>query len=221
MGKINFLKDKLVSKDAKIAVMQRVLWKLGFTTFNKGYFNVNIVGIRTNDVTTNVFNDYMVVWYWAMMNSKVLPQFFIWPITTDPGLYYLNNPSNVYGTAILKEGQYKNTFAIDYHGGKYLALCQRLAPVTVYRDRNKDNVLDFKNEQTGFFGINIHRASYASIVGMVGKFSAGCQVFQNPADFKDFMTIIQSAEGLWKNEFTYTLITENQFDKHNGIEEKN
>lgn len=203
--------DPNVSKADKIAAMVKVYHKLGYQAWLKGYFNLNIGGIRTNDQTTNIFNDWIFCFYWAEKNGGVVPQFFMWEATTDPGLYYLNNPLNVNGTAILKEGQYKDTFAIDYHHGSYLALCQRLAPVTVYRDRNKDNALDFNGLiETGFFGINIHRASYASIVGMVGKFSAGCQVFKNPGHFKDFMTIAQSAADIWGNKFTYTLLTEKQ-----------
>lgn len=212
---MKYFLDPAVPKADKIARMVKIYHKLGYETFVKGYFNLNIGGIRTNDPESNVFNDWIFCFYWAESNGGVVPQFFMWEATTDPGLYYLQRPINVYGTAILKEGQYKNTFAIDYHNGKYLALCQRLAPVTVYRDRNKDNVLDFVGpEQTGFFGVNIHRASYLSIVGQVGKFSAGCQVFKNPGHFKDFMTIADAAAEIYGNKFTYTLLTESQIDKY-------
>ena len=64
----------------------------------------------------------------------------------------------------MKEGQYVDTFAIDYHQGKYLALCQRWKPIIVYRDRNKNNVFEFENEESGMFGGNIHCAGPDSIL---------------------------------------------------------
>ena len=48
--------------------------------------------------------------------------------TTLPGLYWLENPMNSKGCAILKEGQYKGVYEIDLHNGKYEAICQRLGP---------------------------------------------------------------------------------------------
>ena len=44
--------------------------------------------------------------------------------------------------------------------GAHKALCQRNRKVKVWRDNNKDNILDWEGEtDTGYFGINIHRAN--------------------------------------------------------------
>ena len=103
-------------------------------------FNINIVGIRSDDNTANSFNDTMILFWkfggwWNNMT---------FPITTDPGIYWRTNPMNVKGTAILKPGQYKGMWAIGKHQGRYEALRQ-VKPCTVYRDNNKDDKLDNLN----------------------------------------------------------------------------
>lgn len=170
-------------------------------------YNLNIVGIRATNPTTNRFNDLMCV-FW-----KYEGQWNIYKMqcTTLPGLHWLENPMNPKGCAILKEDQYKSTYSIDKHNGKYLALCQRLAEVTVYRDDDKDREYDMiaSTEQTGMFGINIHRASAYKELERVNKNSAGCQVIQDPNEFQIHMDIVKKAGEMWGNSFTYTLINEN------------
>jgi hypothetical protein len=123
---------------------------------------------------------------------------------------------NSKGCAILKEGQYKGVYEIDLHNGKYEAICQRLGPVTVYRDDDKDTEYDMLEgtEQTGMFGINLHRASAYKELDDVDKNSAGCQVIQDPNEYEVHMGIASMAAEIWGNKFTYTLINEN--DLYNG-----
>lgn len=175
----------------------------------KFYFQehkLNIVGLRTLDMTPNVFNDLLFVAY--LKESKMYCH--QWKITTDPGLYWLKKPLNVNGTAILVPGQYLDTYSIDLHQGKYKALCQRLKPVKVYRDNNKDDRYDFNDAtiETGLFGINIHRAKEKTLSFRVDKFSAGCQVFANSADFEQFMILAELHKKHHGNSFTYTLLQE-------------
>lgn len=167
-------------------------------------FELNIVGIRSGDMTPNIFNDKLIA-FWMTEDPTRPYQERIWDITTDPGLYWLKNPTNVDGTAILFPGQYKS-FALDLHRGKYLALCQRLDKVKVYRDSNKNDRYDADETEWGMFGINIHKAGNDSPA--VNKWSAGCQVFQRETDFDEFIELCQTHRAIYENIFTYTLITE-------------
>ena len=97
---------------------------------------------------------------------------------------------------------------IGLHRGKYEALVQRGAAVSVWRDRNGDDVHDYgQNEESGYFGINIHRASARRESEIVGQYSAGCQVIADPAEFDIFMSLCrrQIAETGFER-FSYTLM---------------
>ena len=65
-----------------------------------------------------------------------------WPITTDPGLYWLENPMNVDGTAILAPGQYRGAYRIGKHRDDYQAVVQTGGEVAVYRDDDRNALLD-------------------------------------------------------------------------------
>ena len=118
-------------------------------------WNLNIIGIRNSALSNKTFDDTLIVFHKFLNNWHIA----YYPITTDPSDYYLQYPINNSGTAILKEGQYKGAYQIDLHNGNYYALCQRLQPVTVYRDNNRDGKLNFieSSLKTGLFGINIHK----------------------------------------------------------------
>ena len=174
--------------------------------FNKGYYNLNIIGVRRKgNKVTNAFDDFLVVIYRTPNRNTVK---VIFPITTEPGLSYMINPSNKKGTAILKPGQYRGSWIIGKHKGKYEALCQ-YKPVTVYRDDNKNDVYDISplKEDKGIFGINIHKAGDNS--KYIDKWSAGCQVFKHSNDFRTFMRLChEQIKHGFGNKFTYTLINE-------------
>jgi len=165
---------------------------------------LNIVGIRADSTQPNAFDDSINVYYKTATGDWQLHSF---PATTDPGTYWLENPLNPQGTAILKAGQYLNSHSIGLHRGKYEALVQ-VRPVTVLRDYDRNAVLDFLNgkEDTGLFGINVHHAQAEGTTKYVDKFSAGCQVFANIEDFNLFMQLCYRHRELYGNSFTYTLI---------------
>jgi hypothetical protein len=169
-------------------------------------FELNIVGVRANSTVPNSFDDTVIVFY---KNNSGDWQYHKFPATTDPGTFWLRNLMNPQGTAIVKQGQYIGSHGIGIHRGKYQALTQK-RPLTVIRDYDRDAVLDFNNgkEQTGIFGINIHRASVNGTTKFVEKHSAGCQVFANIDDFNLFMQLAQRHKQLYGNDFTYTLIDE-------------
>jgi hypothetical protein len=189
--------------------IERAVKEKGFKWFedsaNKGY-DVNIVGIRNNapsiaDKVTNVFDDHITISYKDSLGNW---QFFCWNATTDPGKKGVQQFHNAKGVARLVPGQYRATWKIDKHQGKYDALCQRLGEVTVWRDGNKDLKFDEVRKDTGIFGINIHKAGTDST--WVENWSEGCQVFKRVKDFETFMFICKKAAKIHGNKFSYTLL---------------
>ena len=180
----------------------------GYVWFTKGNYNLNIIGIRSNNKNkvTNKYDDMLVVDYNTGNGHKRV----CYTITTEPGLYYIENLCNSKGAAILVPGQYRGCWQIGVHRGKYKALCQK-KEVKVYRDNNKNQIYDWDPAtlDEGLFGINIHKAGKLS--QRVDTWSAGCQVLSSETDFKAFMNYCnkQVQNGLGKN-FTYTLLKEEE-----------
>lgn len=177
--------------------------------------NINIIGVRRDNQGTNTFDDYLLVMY--RDKEEMITQH--WEATTDPGKYWLENPMNPKGTAVLIPGQYRGTWKIGKHQNSYEALVQR-KPVKVWRDNNKDEVIDYESFSTlnpvdeGFFGINIHRSNPYTESYVVNKWSAGCQVFKRVQDFVEFMDLCRQSSKIYGNSFTYTLIDEKDLRKH-------
>ena len=197
--------DKLLEK-IKSADFSKILVNKGYAYFTNGKYNLNIIGVRrAGTKVTNQFDDYIVVEYIDMYGIKTRDVF---PATTDPGLSSMTKPMSTKGCAILVPGQYRSSWMIGYHKGKYEAIVQ-YKPVKVYRDNNKDAVYDFnpKTIEEGTFGINIHKAGTHST--QVDNWSAGCQVLANKEDFDTLMKLAhrQISQGYGKL-FTYTLINE-------------
>jgi hypothetical protein len=190
--------------------IQDALQKKGYKIFMRP-FELNIVGVRSDSTKPNAFDDTIYVFY-VDKEGKLIQQKF--QATTDPGTYWLQNPMNPQGTAILKQGQYIGSHAMGLHRGKYMALVQQ-RPVTVMRDYDRNAILDFNNgrEDTGLFGINIHRASETGTTKVVDHYSAGCQVFASITDFILFMSLCERHKGLYGNSFTYTLIDERAINR--------
>jgi hypothetical protein len=165
--------------------------------------DLNIVGIRTNDNSSNRFNDWLTVFY-RTLDTWV---FFAFPATTDPGIFYRLHPINVNGTAIIKPGQYRGAYKVGLHKG-YRALQQK-GPITVWRDADKDAELDTDgSEDTGIHAVNIHRANPNRASQQIDKWSAGCQVIADPDHFDFLITLCGRAKVKYGNSFTYTLLEE-------------
>ncbi len=185
-----------------------VMKSKGYRVFeNPSGHDLNLVGIRTSSSRANAFDDWLTLFYlfdgvWNM---------FAFPSTTDPGTYYRENPLNVKGTAIMKPGQYRRAFKVGRHKG-YKAM-QQVGPITVYRDNDKDVELDTTGteEDSGMHAVNIHRASRIRASTRVDKWSAGCQVMQDPDHFDFYMTLCDRGAQKFGNLFTYTLLESDDF----------
>jgi len=186
-----------------LARIKAILREREYILYTKPY-QLNIVGLRGKSTVPNKFDDEIHVFYRTDSGNW---NYHVFNATTDPGTFWLNNPSFEQGTAILATGQYVNAYALGMHRGLYEALVQ-VKPVAVIRDYNRDAMLDFNNgnRQTGLFGINIHRAESSGTTKFIDKHSAGCQVFQNAGDYKTFLALCQKHCGRYGNSVTYTLI---------------
>jgi hypothetical protein len=189
--------------------IEKTVKSKGYTWFedasNKTY-DVNIVGVRNNhpsiaDKVTNVFDDWLTI---SFKDESGKWQFYCWNATTDPGKKGVQEFHNKKGVARLVPNQYRGVWKIDKHQGKYDALCQRLGPVTVWRDSNKDLIFEERVTDTGIFGINIHKAGQDS--QWVENWSEGCSVFKRVKDFDVFMSICKKAAKIHGNKFSYTLV---------------
>ena len=192
-----------------------VMKSKGYKTFEaETPFDLNIFGIRSTNTLPNRFDDVVgVVYRDPLLEWKIE----VFQATTDPGLYWLEgyDSSRVTGTAILCPGQYRGVYKLAKHRGAYTALCQRNGTVKVWRDSNRDDVLDFDAGVAfdGYYGINIHRASAYHTSKTVDKWSAGCQVIANPEHFDRLIFLARKQieyHPSWTS-FTYTLLDEADF----------
>lgn len=156
--------------------------------------NFNIIGLRNPDYKPNTFCDLLII--------TAPPHVYTFPCTTRPGRHWLLNLLNPKGAAVLKAGQYVNAYRLGQHKGQP-ALVQ-VAPVTVYRDGDRDELAETQGVlDTGLFGINIHRANSSITSKLVDKWSAGCQVVANPNDMDQILKLCRDSG---KGFFTYTLL---------------
>lgn len=188
---------------------EKIFKQKGYSYFTRGAYNLNIIGIRSDNKNkvTNLYDDALVVIY-KTPTGKWQRQ--VYQITTEPGSYYMiKQLLNPKGTSILVPGQYRGAWEFGKHKGLYNALVQKKA-VSVYRDNNRDIFYDMKPEKidTGVFGINIHRSNEFLKSTYVDRYSAGCQVFADPNQFKSFLELCKKQKEKYGNSFTYTLLNE-------------
>ena len=176
----------------------------GYATFETKSWDLNIIGVRKKSGIPNKFDDKIFV---VAKNDSGAFQLWGWTATTDPGLYWMQNAMNKLGTAALVPGQYRGSWKIGKHH-ENPGLVQ-IKPVKTYRDGNRDSKLDLVESSIseGLYGINLHRAGAHSTV--VDKWSAGCQVWANDADYEQFMALCQKQVAVnGYKTFTYTLLNE-------------
>jgi hypothetical protein len=196
----------MIKSDLSYNKVKAAVTKAGFKFFT-GEMNVNMIGIRSKNRQVDNWDDFFVL-CWQENGQNM-----IWvddQFTTDPGLYYMTQKLlNPAGCGILARGQYKGVWKIGGHGkNKYEAFVQTGGKVKLYRDRDKNNIMNFdpKSIQEGYFGVNQHHG-YDS--GKVGPNSAACQVHRYKKDLAFVLSIakrnINEGHG---DSFTYTLLEE-------------
>jgi hypothetical protein len=196
----------MIKSDLSYNKVKTAVEKAGFKFFI-GSLNLNMIGIRSKNRQVDNWDDFFVLcWQEGGKNMIWVDDQF----TTDPGFYYMTQKLlNPAGCGILARGQYKGVWKIGPHGkNKYEAFVQTGNKVKLYRDRDKDNILEFdpKSIQEGYFGVNQHHG-YDS--GKVGPNSAACQVHRYKKDLAYVLSMAKKniAAG-WGDSFTYTLLEE-------------
>ncbi len=114
-----------------------------------------------------------------------------WSGTTEPGRWYTQHPMNPKGAARIAFGQYKS-WRVGIHGNSepHEALVQ-VAPVAVYRDRNRDMLRTGDELEWGLFGINQHWG-YDLPPSDIGLASAGCMVIRSRQGHREFMSLVKT-----------------------------
>ena len=190
-------------------------------------FHLNIGGIRNKSRNSSKYDDFIFIfrkckkpinhtvskgdWQRVYQNGYCLD---IFAATTNPGTPNLLKPVNSKGAGIIVEGQYKDVYVKGLHND-YPALVQH-GIFRVYRDNNKDEILDYDPttiENIRYGGFNCHRASKWKVVDVIGLYSAGCQVHKNVNYFEQvFMYTIDESINEGFKFFDYTLIKEEQYE---------
>lgn len=140
------------------------------------------VWIRTDQTLDNKFADVSV-----RFNRGVADM--VMACSTVPGDYYIFNPltvGGITGAAIACEQQQiqSHTFVSSpnwkslWLGAPYF---MQTGAVEIFRDGNKNRVIDKNIRTKGFYGINFHRAGFGSFVD---NWSAGCQVVADNSWFQ-------------------------------------
>jgi hypothetical protein len=134
----------------------------------RGYYFNTLGSPLSND--RNIYDDALFVY---SDNAYVS-----YNANTDPSSYREGVGSGAQkGMPHLKPGVYFS-YRLGLHRGEYLALVQQVAPVTVIRDGKPPY------EETGYFGINIHKGSLNTTS------SLGCQTIY-PSQYESFINNVK------------------------------
>lgn len=137
------------------------------------WFRDNLVELRMNDTYTDRFSDICLV----ISNDECVA---LIPWTTKPGKYWVNNPvtvGGITGTGCVVEGQTIDSHQFVKRGvakWNWGGFFKQIAPLFVYRDGNKNNILDKTMKQVAptWYGFFIHSMGLGNIIW---NWSAGCR----------------------------------------------
>lgn len=153
----------------------------------------NIVYVEGMDVDgtrngnePNQFNDIRTVIRFSHAGIPILAG--CWEATTEPGRYWTEHPMDPGGAFRIKFGQYKAWSVGTHHTHEALV---QVAPITGYRDKNRDAKRGGDQEVTGLFGVNQHWG-YDFPRADLKNSSAGCLVGRSTSGHREFMALVKS-----------------------------
>lgn len=173
----------------------------------KGIWELNLFGIRTDNGSPNTFDDTIGV---LVKDAYGQTQVHTFSATTEPGTYYLKHPLNKDGCLILLEGHYPDVYKIGQHRGyKALEQCGNMIYV---RDNNRNDLPEIATSSliSGNFKTNIHHAAIPELSKRVDKWSAGCQVINQ--GWYDFLNLFAESYLITgRNVYSYSLFNSRDF----------
>lgn len=205
-----------------IEQLREVCKKKGYAFFERGDYNLNLIGVRENDAFENTFSDTLYCAYkekgvWKLITIK-------W--TTLAGTLGIGGEKNpltgaqtgtgVDGVAVILEGQYRRVYRfIDtYNGWLWYPYFDQIANMKYLRDNDKDGLISRKGKvYEGNYKTNMHRMSNNGVESNQVNFwnvgwSQGCQGAPEP-DFRKLLFAVREAVKRFGNVFSYTLLHRN------------
>lgn len=158
-----------------IDILKKIYANNGLILYSDG--RINIACFRNKERKANAFDDSL---YTIKRNNNGDWEVSKFRCTVDPGLTQLQNPTfpeaQKNGTAIVCEHQTVKFKWATIGKGKYNHPCLLQAePILLYRDKNKDDKLDFVNKELSpNAGICIHCFGNYGETERVNNRSAGC-----------------------------------------------
>lgn len=159
----------------------------------RGITTENNDDISSNNDDINEYNDAL----YLIRSVGGKPEYKSYVCTIDPGLYWLQHPMNVNGTARIAQGIYK--YKVGIHRGHQALTQYSKVTVNRYEPHSSDKPwFQWKDEpiagkQTDFLAVDIHAKSSTS--KFVDKASAGCTVINSTwtdPPWKDFFSTVET-----------------------------
>lgn len=185
----------------------------GMTVFKKP-FDMTLGGLRTKDMSSGKFNDWLFMLY---HDDKGVLRGVVEPGTTDAGLYYRLHPMHIDGTCIIQHGkqfrgvyEYQNPKIDGKLGHRGKEAFRQIGVIDYWRDVDRDEYLEFDGlEETTNNFTNGH--DMGTLGNDVGKWSAGCWgSIETIMDKFYKLAQLQASKG-FGSRFSYAMLYEEMF----------
>lgn len=167
-----------------IEIHRSVCKKAGFPWHEVGFYNLNLLAVRSAVDDTNLFDDAIIISYLKPgQTARSIWAVEVFRCTTDPGRTYREHPLRPEGCAIVAPGHYHLSHKLGEHKGK--PALEQVGPLTGWRlqpneslDRGAPTI-----ELPASCKINVHGSvddppsNYP-----INRWSAGCMVVAGNVD---------------------------------------